>query len=367
MVMMLQRINATELSTAAKWSFTTRRVVRSDITGFSTNFTEAKPGDLVLGRIEKIGSHKRIQLPCGRPSELYCGDLVVLACGARYASDQYEGHAIIDPAGSDMLAGGGVIGVMRAANKRMAGPTRVIPVGMLCDKDGKPVNLADYSLPELPGSRNLTVIAAVGASMNAGKTTAVAGFAHGLTRAGYRVAALKATGTGAFGDYNAYIDASAHYVADFVDAGMVSTYMEPLPRIIDGLDTLLGHAAKNGCDIAIVELADGIFQGETAALLKHDDFRPGFDGFLFSAPCAASASGGCSVLRSMGIEPDIVTGMVSCSPLAASEAEAAANIRIVTLENLCDPVSAGALLATIRSRRDAFEMAQSARFSEQVA
>ena len=365
--MLFQKVNGVELSHSAKWAFTTRRVVHEDIVGLTTNFADAKTGDLVLARVEKIGSHKRIQITSGRPSELYRGDLVVLVCGSRYAPDQYEGHAKIDPDGSDLLAGGGVIGVMREANKRMAGPTRVIPVGVLCGRDGNPVNLADYSLPELVGSRNLTVIAAVGASMNAGKTTAVASFAHGLSRAGYRVATIKATGTGAYGDYNAYVDAGADYVADFVDAGMVSTYMEPISRIMKGTEILLDHAADNGCEIAIVELADGIFQGETAALLNRSDFRTGIDGFLFAAPCAASTAGGCSALRSMNIEPSIVTGIVSCSPLATKEAEAAAGTHVVKRESLIDPVSAGALLARIRTQKKATEGTLGIKSDEQAA
>lgn len=365
--MLFQKVDRTELTNSAKWAFTTRRVIHEDVVGLTTNFADAKTGDLVLARIEKIGSHKRIQLTSGRPSELYRGDLVVLVCGNRYAPDQYEGHAKIDPDGSDMLAGGGVIGVMRAANKRMAGPTRVVPVGLLCGRDGNPVNLADYCLPELAGSGDLTVIAAVGASMNAGKTTAVASFAHGLSRAGYRVAAIKATGTGAYGDYNAYVDAGADFVADFVDAGMVSTYMEPISRIMNGTKTLLDHAAGSGCEIAIVELADGIFQGETAALLNCSDFRASIDGFLFAAPCAASTAGGCSVLRSMNIEPSIVTGMVSCSPLATKEAEAAVGTRVVKRESLVDPVSAGALIARIRTQKMSAESVLRVKSDERAA
>ncbi|PKP65993.1 MAG: hypothetical protein CVT86_03110, partial [Alphaproteobacteria bacterium HGW-Alphaproteobacteria-8] len=107
----------------AKWAFTTRRADRSAATGLSTDFAAARPGDLVLGRVARIGSHKNIQLSTGRPSALYVGDAVVLACGARYAADQFEGIAKIDPAGADMLAGGGVLGRMRGKNDRIAAPT----------------------------------------------------------------------------------------------------------------------------------------------------------------------------------------------------------------------------------------------------
>lgn len=368
--MQYEKISAIDISGAAKWAFTTRRVRREDAVCLTTGFAEARPGDLVLARIEHIGSHKRIQLTSGRRSDLYLGDLVVLACGARYAPDQYEGLARIDPAGADMLAGGGVIGQMRAANKRMAGPTRVTPIGLLSDKDRQPLNIADYSLPTLPNpakSRNLTVIAAVGASMNAGKTTAVASFAHGLERAGYRAAALKVTGTGAYGDYNAYVDAGASYVADFVDVGMASTYLQPVSRIVDGMETLLGHAAENGCDVALVELADGIFQRETSAILEREEFSMEIDGVMFAAPCAASTMGGCAVLRTMKIEPAVVTGMVSRSPLATSEAEAAAGISVTTREALCDPVHAGALLARIRGQKKPDIVNPAFEFSERAA
>jgi hypothetical protein len=48
-----------------------------------------RAGDLVFGEIIKIGQHKSIQLAQGRASQAYPGDLVVLACGDRYAPDQF--------------------------------------------------------------------------------------------------------------------------------------------------------------------------------------------------------------------------------------------------------------------------------------
>ena len=340
-----------DIAIGAKWAFTTRRVRPVDAVCVTDDFGAAKPGDLILARVEKIGSHKRIQLASGRHSELYVGDHVVVACGARYAPDQFEGLAEISPDGADLLAGGGVAGSMRKANARMKNPTRLMPIGMVSCEGGHVLNIDDYALPYLDDPHDMTVIAGVGASMNAGKTTAVAALAHGLRRSGYKVAALKVTGTGAFGDYNAYLDAGAHFVADFVDAGMASTYLEPIPRIVGGINTLLTQAAAEGCDVAIVEFADGIFQKETAALLGRHDVRGMIDGVMFAAPCAASAVGGSDVLRSMALEPTIVTGRICASPLAAEEATAEASITVTSREALCDPASAGALLAAIRRKR----------------
>ena len=335
----------------AKWAFSTRRVDREDAVCLIDMLNYATSGDLVLGRVDKIGSHKKIQLAKGRASELYAGDLVVLACGDRYAPDQFEGLAELNPEGADMLAGGGVLGRMRHRHAKMAAPTRIIPLGLLANASGKVINLADYALDNAARPEGLKVIGIVGASMNSGKTTAVAGFAHGLSRAGHRVAAIKATGTGAFGDYNAFSDTGARYVADFTDAGMVSTYRQPLPRIEAGLNTLLAHAKRDGCDVAVVELADGVFQKETADLLKNPQVRNGFAGVVFAAPDALAAAGGCAALRGMGVEPAVVTGMVSCSPLGAAEAEMATGVRVVTRNALCDPAQSNALLAEMLAKR----------------
>lgn len=321
----------------AKWAFTTRRVIRFDVTGISKNLAQASSGDLVLARITDIGHHKRIQLAEGRASESYVGDRVVLTCGDRYAPDQFEGVAELDPKGADLLAGGGLLGHMLQANRRMKRPTRLKPLGLLTDELGEVINIARYALPNAQSRRQIPVIGVVGASMNAGKTTAVASLTHGLHRAGLKVAAIKATGTGAFGDFNAYLDAGAAVVADFTDVGMSSTYRQSLGRIEQGYESLIAHAAEQGADVAVVELADGIFQKETAALLRESRIRDSFSGLMFAAPDALGAMGGVALLRDIGLVPFAVTGMVSCSPLATAEAEAAAKVTVVSRETLRDP------------------------------
>jgi hypothetical protein len=341
----------------AKWAFTTRRVPRTHAIGLDQRFEDTVAGDLVLARIEAIGKHRRLQLPEGRFAELYEGDLIVVACGDRYASDQFEGVAELGVGGADLLAGGGVAGRMRARNARVAAPTRLTPIGRVTGADGAVLNLASYALPSAPATPRPVVVGVVGAAMNAGKTTAVASLAHGLARAGYAVAALKATGTGAFGDVQAYTDAGARFVADFTDAGMVSTYRQPLERIEAGVECLLDHATAHGCSIALVEFADGVFQHETAALLRSARTRARLDGIVFAAGDALGAAGGVAWLRNIELEPVAVTGMVSRSPLAAREAEAAANVRVVSRDELLDPAGATALLATVRHGREGAEAA----------
>ncbi|HBQ36578.1 MAG TPA: DUF1611 domain-containing protein [Rhodobacteraceae bacterium] len=335
----------------AKWAFATRRVDHSDACGLSQNFKDAIAGDLVLGRVTSISSHKRIQLPSGRPSRLYPDDLVVLAVGARYAADQFEGYAEIDANGADMLAGGGCIGRMVARNERVKAPTRIEPLGLLKNADERIINLADYALTDVQDHATIPVICIVGSGMNGGKTTATAALIYGLRQAGWNVAGLKGTGTGAFGDYNAYADAGAHYVGDFTDTGMVTTYLEPKSRIVTTIDRLLVESEARGCDIAVLEIADGVLQKETIELLQDPSVRGRMSGFIYACGDALSAAGGVHALRGHGIEPAAITGIVSCSPMATTEAVNATGIEVVTRQGLSDPAIASSLFNAMRATR----------------
>lgn len=324
----------------AKWTFATRRVDRDCVTSFDTDFAAAQPGDLILAHVDRIGQHKRVQLATGRPSLIFPGDAVVMACGARYAPDQFEGLAEIDAQGADLLAGGGCIGRMIARNSRIRPATRLLPAARLLDEAGRPVNLADFAIAPRPAASHLPVIGVLGTSMNSGKTLATAQLVLGLRRAGFRVGAIKATGTGAFGDFNEYSDSGAHYVGDFTDAGMVTTYLEPLDRIKAGTEALIAEAGHRGCDIVVMEVADGILQRETAALIADPWFAGLISGLVFACGDAVAAVGGAEHLARLGLVPDALTGIVSCSPMASSEAAAATGLSVLTKEDLSDPAEA---------------------------
>ena len=336
--------NPNTLLSGAKWCFATRRVDHRDAISLATDFKNTNHGDLILGRVMEIGKHGGIQLASGRRSELFIGDLVVLPCAARYAPDQFEGIAEIHADGADMLAGGGCLGTVRAKNERIKPPTRVLPIGRLTNKTGKAVNVADYALPEPMKPSKIPVIAVFGTAMNSGKTLATARLSYGLRQTGLRVATIKATGTGSFGDYNEFKDTGVSYVADFTDGGLATTYMVPLPRIKNGIERLLADAELHGCDLVVMEVADGLFQRESAALLADDEFHRRISGMLFACGDAVAAAGGVQELRRLGYEPEALTGMLSCSPMAVAEAQAATGIRVMTKGQLSDPVEAMAIL-----------------------
>jgi hypothetical protein len=332
----------------AKWSFTTRRVRRADAARLLGNPEAAKAGDLLLAEVTRIGNHKRLQLADGRYSPLWPGDRVVVACADRYAVDQFHGLAESSEDGADLLAGGGIAGKILSRNDKIARGTRLSVLGRLADRTGDPVNVGDYGLQPVAPGRPALVIGVLGTGMNAGKTAAVAGLVNGFARLGRRVAAIKATGTGSFGDLHDYEAAGAAKVLDFTDAGMASTYRQSPDRLIAATDLLLAHAAE--CDVAVVELADGVTQVETAALLSRPDFVAHLDGTILAAPEALSAQGGLSWLLARGIEPIALSGVITRAPLAAEEAAKATGLPVLDRMVLADPATASAFEARLAER-----------------
>ncbi len=340
------------IPTNTKFAFTTRRVNHSDIANIEADFTKAASGDLVLAQVHRIGSHKRIQLASGRNSELHVGDPVVLCCGARYAPDQFEGIAVVENEQCDMLAAGGVIGQMREKHGVMKHPTQLRPIGLLTDNCSQVINIQRYALPFQHYSKKMPVIAVTGAAMNSGKTTAAFSLVNGLAKSGLAVAAIKITGTGAFGDFNAFLDAGAFSVTDFTDAGMVTTYKQPTQRILKGAESLLANAQALGADVAVVELGDGVLQEETANILSTPLFNSWLQGVMFAAPDALSALAGTDYLAKMRLPLIAISGLLTRSPLLCKEFAKFSETRVLDKNELADKETALALLHNQQTLRN---------------
>jgi hypothetical protein len=194
-------------------------------------------------------------------------------------------------------------------------------------------------------------IAVVGAAMNAGKTTTAAQLVRGLARAGLQVGAAKVTGTGAGGDLWMLTDAGASPVLDFTCAGLPSTYRVGTGEVLRTFTELTDRLAAEGCDTVVLEVADGIYQEETAVLLQSPTFATRVDALLFAASDALGACAGVGWLRDRGLLPLAVSGVVSSSPLASREAESATGLPVWTTTQLADGGAAGRLRADLVGER----------------
>lgn len=323
----------------AKTAYTVRRVPLVNATTLITGHVIPCRGDLVLARVESIGHHTGVQLAEGRRATLFVGDEIIVCYGDRYAPDQYEALVPEDLASCHLVAAGGIAAKVCSQHGKMKTPTGIQPLGLLADNNGKRLNVRDFALPNkqrFESRRRPLTIATVGTSMNAGKTTTAAYLIKGFVNAGFRVGAAKITGTGAPGDMNLMADAGAEPVFDFTDAGFASTYCVPIKEVEGIFETLIGHLQDAGVDVIVLEVADGLFQKETAALLSSATFANRVDGLLFAAADAMGASAGLSWLNQHQLPVLAVSGTLSLSPLAMQETAHATGFEAVGLQELAD-------------------------------
>ena len=314
---------APERLTRAKRAFSTRRVNLAQAEQLISGGYKPKAGDLVLARVGRVGQHKRIETPFGRRAHLFSGDEIVVAYGNRYAPDQFEGRVPEDLQPCELVAAGGIAANVVSKHRAISEATRIHPVGVLADSAGHALNLKRFALPRVQAEQadGPTVIAVVGTSMNAGKTTAAARLIRGLRRAGKQVAAAKLTGTGAGGDFWMMQDAGAEPVIDFTDAGLPSTHGVRLDDIEQLTRQLLASLRAESPDVIVAEVADGLLQTETRNLIQSRTFKQQVDGVLFAAGDAMGALAGSQLLSRSGNELLAISGAMTASPLAVQEVE----------------------------------------------
>jgi hypothetical protein len=319
----------------AKSAYTTRRVDLERAACLLGGDARPQAGDLVLARVDKLGQHVRIELGSGRRAHLHPGDEIIVCYGARYAPDQFEAYVPDDLGPCDLVAAGGIAAraVTRHAGLKRA--TRIVPVGLLADRHGQVLNLRDHALPPRchEGARP-AVVAVVGTAMNAGKTTTAANLVRGYKGRGHRVGAAKVTGTGAGGDRWAVLDAGADRVLDFTDCGLASTYGVDLATLERMFEQLIAELAADGADVVVLEIADGLLQDETAALLQSPVFATGVDALVFAAGDALGALAGVRRLAELALPVVAVSGLLTAAPLALREAAAALGLPVVGCADL---------------------------------
>ena len=344
----------------AKKAYTTRflarRLENSPEGFFLPDGTGVAPdsGDVVLARVVRIGQHPRLESPASRRQALFVGDEILVAYGHRYAPDQFLAKV---PAALDecqLVAAGGVASRVIAQHTSMGQATQLVPVGLLADDAGvlNLSRLAPHHLDitttgmdrEIASPHRPPVIAVLGTSMNSGKSTALSCLVKGLSAAGMVVSAGKATGTGSGNDTGMFVDAGADRVLDFTDFGVPTTFQLDHNRIQAVFTGLISALTDSTTDVILVEIADGVYQGETRRLLSDPVFQAVVDQVIFTASDALGATAGLQLLRAANIQVTAISGVLTSSPLAVQEASEAVNVPILDTVSLCEPSVAVTLL-----------------------
>ncbi len=303
-----------------KWSYVTRCVPESLSATVGAHRPPPVCGDLAVARVVRLGAHEHLEDRYGRRMRMYAGDVIVGVYGNRYATDFYEGYV---PTGAEchLLTAGGLIGTVATRHDACEEPTELEILGPVIDGAGRALSTEMFarSLPPLTAPE-VGTIAVVGSGMNAGKTTTVTAIVHGLARAGLVTGAGKVTGSGSGKDRWAYVDAGADRVLEFLDFGMPSTFGYSELRLRDTMLGIRSALARDGAEVVVLELADGLLQKETRLLVEQ--LRGVVDAVVLATTDALSARAGVSLLRQLRLPVSAVSGLISRSPLAMREAAA---------------------------------------------
>ncbi len=189
----------------------------------------------------------------------------------------------------------------------------------------------------------MPIIVVVGTSINAGKTATCAAVLQGVRQQGLQAGYVKATGTGSGGDLWVLKDAVANPAFDFPDAGFASTYQQPTEALVDQALHLLDAAADDGSQLTVLEIADGLLQSETAALLLETKLTDRVLGTVLAAQDSMGAVAGLKWLLEAGHNALGVTGAFTQAPLAMQEFALVAGKEPLRL----DDISSGAMVGEI--------------------
>lgn len=303
----------------AKRAFTTRRIALSRMKSLISVDVRPATGDLLLATVHELGKHRRIERIDGRRAWMLPGDEILVCYGNRYAPDQFEALVGEDLGMCDLVASGGIASREISRHDRMLPPTRIMPIGIVGDEHGTKLNVADFKIKFPQISKLNKVILVVGTAMNSGKTFTAASIIRGLKENGYRVAGIKATGTGSGGDIWKMKDMGADVVMDFTDGGFASTYKIPSADIETSVLGMINQASKRRCEYSVVEIADGLQHDETATLLRSQSLQSTVSGVVFTAYDSLGARAGYRELRELGYSVLAISGLITRSPLLTRE------------------------------------------------
>ena len=293
----------------------------------SYQFIDKTPevGDVVYGKVVRIGQHTQIENKSARLHAINDGSVGVFVFGNRYAPDYYEGF--VPPsfcAEVDLLARSGLVGKVKYKNNTKQDPTIIKILGYIVNKNGEILNTKNFNMikpiSKKKKEKRAKLILNIGTSMNSGKSMSSAACCWSLSSMGYNVRFSKVTGTASLKDILNAEDKGAEIINDFTYMGYPSTYMlseEELLNIFNSIDMKYGNNPNN---FWVVEFADGILQRETSMLLNNEIVRKRIHKLIFSADSAFSAIGGVNILKNkFNLIPHAISGVCSSSPLAIRE------------------------------------------------
>lgn len=226
----------------------------------------AREGYIIAGRIRGEKSvYNQVEDVHGRMVTLHEGDVIAGALGPRNALHGYSGVVpeALEPGQTlQLLNLGGVIGRCTSQNPDVGKPFDVEVLGAVLvfpefeDRIGTPAHVGMNAIAlNAAVPTNVPVVYFAGTCMNAGKTSAACRLIRQLSTRGHTVGGCKLTGVSLRRDTLQMVDYGAKLAVSFTDAGVVTTTPKNAAAVARAL---LSHLVKQGADVIVAELGDGI-------------------------------------------------------------------------------------------------------------
>lgn len=314
-----------------------------------------KAGDVAIFQVISIGKHTSIQGVNGNNTYIFPGDKILATFGSRYASAQFEGYVPKKHYTKYQLLGqGGVVGVLASMHAKFEdiGPTQLRLLGYAVDAENKVINTIFNGVERKTFNsikRAYEMYLSVGASMDSGKTTTAAYLCRGLINQKRKVAFIKLTGTVFAKDCSIVRDCGAKTAVDFSYCGYPSTFLVSINELLDILETLLNRVERINPDVVVIEIADGLLQRETKALINYTPFMNLIDGVLLSCADSLSINSGIEILSKMHHKPIVLSGVFTASPLMVYEVKKETSIPVFSLDDFMNKITFGSVFPNVRS------------------
>ncbi len=280
---------------------------------------QPRAGDVVAVRaLTDSATYNMLELPTGRLAKINPGDVLLGVLGRRRALKGFVGDVPPTLNAGDqlhLLNMGGVIGLCTGHHSSLGDAIRVEVIGVVCDEEGRALNIADAALPlrsRLGATAPLVMIA--GTCMNSGKTYAATELIKQATRAGLRIAAAKLSGVACLRDTLNMADHGAIATASFLDCGLPSTVgADNLAPVAKAIIAQLNESAP---DLIVLELGDGILGGYSVeSIFDDEELRAATAAIVFCASDYVGAWGGIELFRRRGMQVNVVAGSVTDSQM----------------------------------------------------
>lgn len=280
---------------------------------------QPRAGDVVAVRaLTDSATYNMLELPTGRLAKINPGDVLLGVLGRRRALKGFVGDVPPTLIAGDqlhLLNMGGVIGLCTGHHSSLGDAIRVEVIGVVCDEEGRALNIADAALPlrsTLGATAPLVMIA--GTCMNSGKTYAATELIKQATRAGLRIAAAKLSGVACLRDTLNMADHGAIATASFLDCGLPSTvgvdHLAPVAKAI------IAQLNESVPDLIVLELGDGILGGYSVeSIFADEELRAATAAIVFCASDYVGAWGGIELFRQRGMQVNVVAGSVTDSQM----------------------------------------------------